>query len=476
MAAACQVVCLGWPEDMQKRISFLAIGACLLATHAISQNIVPNPGFEEYKTLPCKINEFKIQELLSNWTQPLGTTTDYYNKSSSPSCELNPDITGMLPRTGSAMTGLIAAHIVRNFASTYREYVQVKLNTPLEPNHLYYSEFYAINRNKVMYASDILESNNLGIALTGTEILDFSYTASDHIYLNTVVKETSLIKAGDSWRKIGGCFVADTGHQFLLIGNFDSPENTNVARLSNQNEEATAYYFIDDVTLTELSYPVSNLSDEIFFCSAESSIELSASVPGATSYKWETGETTSSIQVFDKKDNFYQVDIQFNECLFNHKFKVTFVPDIDLGPADTVLCREEKLTLELEHPFDSFIWNDGSTDAKKIISEAGMVWVEVPSYCPVRDTLNVTYVDCPGELPNIITPNGDNLNEFFKVEHVENRKWNLRVYNRWGKEVYYTEHYLNDWSAKGLSDGIYYYIMDSHELGKTVKGWIEVAR
>jgi hypothetical protein len=34
------------------------------------------------------------------------------------------------------------------------------------------------------------------------------------------------------------------------------------------------------------------------------------------------------------------------------------------------------------------------------------------------------------------------------------------VYNRWGRKVFQSDNYLNDWGGDGLSDGVYYFILD----------------
>lgn len=94
------------------------------------------------------------------------------------------------------------------------------------------------------------------------------------------------------------------------------------------------------------------------------------------------------------------------------------------------------------------------------------------------------------DLPNLITPNGDSLNDVFRpfpiprgVEVVA-----FKVYNRWGGLVYSSNNSITlNWSGRSndgepLSDGIYYfsaevkyfrrkYRGDEH---KTLKGWVQV--
>ena len=65
----------------------------------------------------------------------------------------------------------------------------------------------------------------------------------------------------------------------------------------------------------------------------------------------------------------------------------------------------------------------------------------------------------------MITPNGDGLNDEFIVECLEQiDNAVLRVYNRWGNEVYRNDAYRNDWNGtykdKPLPEGTYYFIID----------------
>lgn len=68
-------------------------------------------------------------------------------------------------------------------------------------------------------------------------------------------------------------------------------------------------------------------------------------------------------------------------------------------------------------------------------------------------------------VPNIITPNGDNKNEVFQVPCLENDFPNnrIKIFNRWGDEVYQAQPYENDWRGtfKGqpLPAGTYFYLL-----------------
>jgi len=65
------------------------------------------------------------------------------------------------------------------------------------------------------------------------------------------------------------------------------------------------------------------------------------------------------------------------------------------------------------------------------------------------------------EVPNIITPNGDGVNDYFKIKNIEKLESStLRIYNRWGKKIFEASPYNNDWDGNGAADGVYYYELD----------------
>ena len=60
-------------------------------------------------------------------------------------------------------------------------------------------------------------------------------------------------------------------------------------------------------------------------------------------------------------------------------------------------------------------------------------------------------------IPNVFTPNYDNTNDFFVINNL--LLYNYRpivIKNRWGKTVYQSSQYNNDWDGSGVPDGVYY--------------------
>ncbi|WP_073280663.1 DUF7948 domain-containing protein [Hymenobacter psychrotolerans] len=77
-------------------------------------------------------------------------------------------------------------------------------------------------------------------------------------------------------------------------------------------------------------------------------------------------------------------------------------------------------------------------------------------------------------VPNIITPNGDSLNDSFKPRF-SCKPTLLQVFNRWGTLVFETKDYHNNWSGQGLPNGTYYYLLRDTD-NRRAKGWVEITR
>jgi gliding motility-associated-like protein len=78
-------------------------------------------------------------------------------------------------------------------------------------------------------------------------------------------------------------------------------------------------------------------------------------------------------------------------------------------------------------------------------------------------------------IPNIFTPNGDGSNDVFYIRNLPTPGAKLIVSNRWGKQVFSSSDYKNDWTGEGLADGVYFYRLSGGDSG-TVNGWVEILR
>lgn len=81
-------------------------------------------------------------------------------------------------------------------------------------------------------------------------------------------------------------------------------------------------------------------------------------------------------------------------------------------------------------------------------------------------------------ISNVMTPNGDNKNDNFLIRNLhQHPNTKLMVYNRWGKKVYETEDYQNDWDGEKLKGGTYYYVVEFRgSIPGIEKGHIQIIK
>jgi gliding motility-associated-like protein len=160
--------------------------------------------------------------------------------------------------------------------------------------------------------------------------------------------------------------------------------------------------------------------------------------------------------------------------VFHRNVIISPLPAVSLP--DTVhLCLNSALLSVPTQPVGTTVrWSEGSTNSLFTVHQPGKYWVEVRNFqgCVSADT--TVAVACL--VPNVITPNGDDANETFRLAGLNARDWSLDIYNRWGGLVYRQESYDNSWNAKNQSAGIYYYLLRSRHSGQRLKGHLEVIR
>ncbi|MFN0189644.1 MAG: gliding motility-associated C-terminal domain-containing protein, partial [Bacteroidia bacterium] len=100
-------------------------------------------------------------------------------------------------------------------------------------------------------------------------------------------------------------------------------------------------------------------------------------------------------------------------------------------------------------------------------------------------TALVTFPVDPTDVVEAITPNGDGINDTWVVSNITNHPNSVvRVYNRWGSQVFSAKNYQNDWDGKvngsdaTLPDGhAYFYQVDIDGDGKVdSQGWLYITR
>ena len=91
-------------------------------------------------------------------------------------------------------------------------------------------------------------------------------------------------------------------------------------------------------------------------------------------------------------------------------------------------------------------------------------------------TASIHIQDCVTLIPNVISADGDGVNDVFSIKNLEmypNSR--LVIFNRWGNKLYDNPDYKNNWDAHGYSNGTYYFVLYRSD-DKTFPGFLTVLR
>lgn len=155
--------------------------------------------------------------------------------------------------------------------------------------------------------------------------------------------------------------------------------------------------------------------------------------------------------------------------------------------ADTSFCNGGAFHLALPAGFTDPQWSTGATDNSIDAEAAGTYSLQATDAngCVTQASIHLIVVDCPPIVPNVITPNGDGVNDGFSLGAVGAVSGELSVYDRWGVLVHVGDPIGRSWDAtydknrELVPDGVYYYVLrlvDSAGGSKQFTGYFNVLR
>ena len=243
----------------------------------------------------------------------------------------------------------------------------------------------------------------------------------------------------------------------------------------------TTYYLnginkIDSVKVTFVNPPVINLGPDTLLC-LNDSIKLDAFASDAVFYSWNTGDTTSFIQV--KDTGVYYVDVFNTGCSSSDTVIVSDYLEndlFDLG-TDSTYCFFNGDTLYLNGPAaDSYLWQPTGETTPNITVIAPAIYTLTATKsngCKSTAMISVREICEPSIfLPSAFTPDEDGINDIFlpNINNVEN--FNFRIQNRRGQTVFYSEDASKGWDGKfnGVDAPIGVYVYRLNYLAYDAEG------
>lgn len=238
----------------------------------------------------------------------------------------------------------------------------------------------------------------------------------------------NVSQTGQYWANIsiGGCQYRDTIHvsfnplpNFFSIGNdttlcegqsvnlMPSPLESNVSYLwstgainDNVIVSNSGFYWLeiqnsfgctrgDTIEISRASLPSFSLGRDTTICQTD--LQLNAAVPGAAIYQWNTGATTTAINV--NQSGIYWADLTQKNCTYRDSIRITFnpYPIVDLGN-DTTLCEGTTMILDAQNQGSVYRWQDNSSNQIFSVDRPGKYFVKVTSSgCSSSDTTDISF-------------------------------------------------------------------------------------
>ena len=94
--------------------------------------------------------------------------------------------------------------------------------------------------------------------------------------------------------------------------------------------------------------------------------------------------------------------------------------------------------------------------------------------CTSTDSVRVTVLESLLEVPNAFSPNGDGINDEFRVVFKSLKTYNIIIFNRWGRVVYKSNDPSKGWDGKigrnVAASGTYYYVIEATGTDRYTEG------
>ncbi|MBO9202824.1 MULTISPECIES: MBG domain-containing protein [Niastella] len=158
------------------------------------------------------------------------------------------------------------------------------------------------------------------------------------------------------------------------------------------------------------------------------------------------------------------------------------IAQIPIGPG-VVNTPNVNSGVQLNAPADAgynYSWSTGETTQSILTRTSGAYSVRVTNSqgCSTKFYSDVKQLNVI--IPNIFSPNGDNLHDRWVIENLENYPGNIvLIYNRYGQVVYKMSNFTS-WDGKvngtDMPVGTYYYIIDLRNGQKPLTGYIDIIR
>lgn len=355
---------------MYLKYIILTLSVLLCFSTVKAQNLVPNPGFEDYNACPSGLSLIDYSPTYSSfptvkkWVKSTYSTPDYLNTCATVASQVNLPQTWMgyqYARTGNGCVGFFAWMSYPHGGLDYREYIECKLDTTLAAGVDYNIEFYANLATKYPYR--IVGINKLAAHFSDTMA---KALITGGLSLSADIIDTSqYITDTVNWVKISGKYTARGGERWLTIGFFEDSVAVpyQVVIPTYITDGYAAYYYIDDISVSTTA----TIKDTTICTDLPATIYSRHSM---AKHLWSTGDTSVHITV-TTAGRYWVKDtgsgLVYIDTFIVKKRKTTGF--------DTLICESHfPDTLRAGNTIGKYLWNTGDTTATLRITAPGKYW------------------------------------------------------------------------------------------------------
>jgi gliding motility-associated-like protein len=195
--------------------------------------------------------------------------------------------------------------------------------------------------------------------------------------------------------------------------------------------------------------PTVSLGNDTMVCVVNPYLLAPNAQPPGSLYHWQDGSTRSSY--FVTATGVYSVSVTSAQgCTDSSTVSIAGVvlPVVSFG-GKVPFCPGEVIKLRPSTDSVPYTWQDGSTDSVFVAPGPGTYSVTSTNICGTAMASVVVYPGlCIVRVPSAFTPNGDGVNDVFRVLGIDGvDEFSLSVYNRWGQKIFGTSDKLSGWDG-----------------------------
>lgn len=350
-------------------------------------------------------------------------------------------------------------------------------DTAANPVHVYGAGTYTVS----LLATNHACYDTAELVITLGHPLESIFTRTPAIICqNEAVTFTNTSVGATGYKWLYGNGATDTSSNPVYVYNNSGVYTTQLIVADNIPCYDTSYAIVEVDTISGLNIQV---TDSVFCAGTYVTLTGLFAALGNTGITWSFGDGATIENVNPVYHSFgpegvYTVtaNAHYRACpeINTTRIVTAFAqPVIDLG-RDTSICKgSEAITLSdklnATNPAATWLWSTGQRSKTISIGAPGVYYATVTvNSCKASDSIKVEN-DCYIDIPNVFTPNGDGINDYFFPRQLLSKgliMFKMSVFNRWGQVIFESTS-LNGsgWDGR-LNDqeqpvGVYVYTIDA---------------